>query len=137
MIIIKGGHPAQSDEPLHNIMYSEPRLFVNTKHNHCYSELLTLKAMFNFWSTAVGMHNFGVMTRHTVVVLVELPRQLRLVLHPVVGEVLEAGLEVELTRQMIEQGGRLPPQHREPVLIPESDLHAVFCDEGGHLTTTR
>ena len=74
MIIIKGGRPAQSDETLHKMMYSEPRLFVNTKHNHCYSEILTLKAMFNFWSTAVGMHNFGVMTRHAVVVLVELPR---------------------------------------------------------------
>ena len=85
--------------------------------------------MFNFGTTAVGMHNFGVMARHTVVVLVELSRKLRVVLQLVLGEVLEAGLKVELTWKIIEQGGNLPAQHREPVLIPESDLHAVFGDK--------
>ncbi len=86
------------------------------------------KAMFN-WTTAVGMHNFGFMARPTVVVFVELPRHLRVVLQLVHGEVLEAGLIVKLTRQIVEQGWNLPSQHREPVLIPESDLHAIFGDE--------
>ena len=85
--------------------------------------------MFNFGTTAVGMHNFGVMARHTVVVLVELSRKLRVVLQLVLGEVLEAGLEVELARKIIEQRGNLPPEHREPVLISKSDLHAVFGDK--------
>ena len=52
--------------------------------------------MFNFGTTAVRMHNFGVMARHTVVVLVELSRKLCVVLQLVLGEVLEAGLKVEL-----------------------------------------
>ena len=85
--------------------------------------------MFNFGTTAVGMHNFGVMARDTVVVLVELSRKLRVVLQLVLGEVLEAGLEVELARKIVEQGANLPSKHREPVLIAESDLHAVFGDK--------
>ena len=85
--------------------------------------------MFNFGTTAVGMHNFGVMARHTVVVLVELSRKLCVVLQLVLGEVLEAGLEVELARKIVEQSWNLPPEHREPVLITESDLHAVFGDK--------
>ena len=47
--------------------------------------------MFNFGTAAVGMHN-GVMARHTVVVFLELPRQLHVVLHLVLGEVLETVL---------------------------------------------
>ena len=85
--------------------------------------------MFNFGTAAVGMHNYGVMVRHTVVVFVGLLRQLHVVLQLVLGEVLHAGLEVELARHIVEQGGNLPSQHREPVLIPESDLHAVFGDK--------
>ena len=90
------------------------------------SERITLKAMFNFGTTAVGMHYFGVMARYAVVVFVELPRQLRIVLQLVLGEVLKTGLKVELTREIIKQGWNLPSKHREPVLISESDLHAVF-----------
>lgn len=82
--------------------------------------------MFNFGTTAIGMHNFGVMARYTVVVFVELPRQLRFVLQLVLGEVLKTGLKVELTREIVEQGWNLPPKHREPVLITKSDLHIVF-----------
>ena len=85
--------------------------------------------MFNFGTTAVGMHNFGFMARPTVVVFVELPRQLRVVLQLVHGEVLETRLKVELARQIVEQRWNLPSQHREPVLITKSDLHAVFGDE--------
>ena len=85
--------------------------------------------MFNFGTTAVGMHNFGFMARPTIVVLVELPRQHCAVHQLVHGEVLEARLKVKLARQIVEQGRNLPSQHREPVLIPQSDLHAVFGNE--------
>ena len=47
--------------------------------------------MFNFGTAAAGMHN-GVMARHTVVVFLELPRQLHVLLHLVLGEVLETVL---------------------------------------------
>ena len=51
--------------------------------------------MFNFGTAAVGMHNYGVMVRHTVVVFVELPRQLHvvLVLQLVLGDVLETSIQ--------------------------------------------
>ena len=64
--------------------------------------------MFNFGTTAVGMHNFGVMARYAVVVFVELPRQLRIVLQLVLGEVLKTGLKVELTREIVKQGWKIP-----------------------------
>ena len=57
--------------------------------------------MFNFGTIAYGMHNFGVMARHTVAVFVELPRQHRGVLQLVLGGVLETDLMVHLTMKIL------------------------------------
>ena len=57
--------------------------------------------MFNFGTTAVGMHNFGVMARHTVAVSVELPRQHRGVLQLVLGDVLGTNMKVDLMSMKI------------------------------------
>ena len=87
-------------------------------------------------SAAIEVNNLGLVREDAVVVERELLLELHLAVVVVGGEVLEGGLHVVLTRQLVEQGRPLETQDSQPVLVTQSHLEPELQDQPGDLNTS-